>query len=82
MDAIWHKVSPNPRLDPMAQVAGVSTAWMGELFVGGECIVVDMDTGESWWEGGVKVATIYRRTEDHAIGECIRLSSLVPAMRS
>lgn len=34
-----------------------------EVFRGGECVDVDPDTGEATFEGGRKVATLYRRSE-------------------
>lgn len=49
---------------------GAATRYEVTVYRGGECVDVDMDTGEATFAGGRRVARVYRRTiaEAHRAG--------------
>lgn len=64
---VYHEITPIAR--------GLSSIFKVEVFVDGLCVGVDDETGESFHEGGKKVATLFRRTENDAIASAIRVKT-------
>ena len=61
-ECVYHEI------EDRAGKFGTAERYAVTVFRGGECVDVDMETGEATFSGGVAVATVYRRT----IGEAHR----------